>query len=619
MERCAICGCNIRSNNRGEKLLDNTVLCDDCTKKVQVKGLGQYFVKDSLINDINLPKNELIEKRRKQAANNYADAMKANKSQVAYGSFTNEDVIDIMFPEPLRVLHGARGRSLYIYEDFLVIDVGVTVGSVVTGNATDGIKVIFYKDIIGIQFKLPGVLIGYLQFETPTMMMNNGKDNFFNENTYTFNAGTKKEVLEVISVYKFVFKKVSAIKQLNVDINNDVGSIVNDIDIDEIQDNIKERSEQCEKEQIYEEAQRRVKYKDYYGAITSFNTIRGYKDSEQLMENIQTKLEKQKNDTEVEEDHEEKTSAKEEETSPFDTTVQEDDMFQFDTIDDAEYISTDLDNDLELHLRSVEEFNAEYDSILQGFRETDNTIAEAKEKIKAINEKIAAKKDEYNSAPLISSARSKFKKELDQLMADRAHNENYIKYLNEDDADELNEHYKETIGPVRRIENNLLNAVGMIKCDDGLYKIEGDVDKWELIGREKNNILFISETCWSNGRFSVDKYEKWIISLIAEFFSDSFIKYVKTPAEVFKGNKEYKDQVTEMFMLSKNEVSRYMPLKDTRVVYREEWYLRDSDDDVVYIVDNQGILRKGENLERKDYPLWRPAFWIDLDALKTDE
>ena len=88
-------------------------------------------------------------------------------------------------------LKGNRGRSMKVYDRKVEINVTVTVGSVLTGNATDGEKTIYYTDVIGLQYKRPGAAIGYLQFETASGQMNNEKSGFWSENTFTF---TEKEV-----------------------------------------------------------------------------------------------------------------------------------------------------------------------------------------------------------------------------------------------------------------------------------------------------------------------------------------------------------------------------------------------------------------------------------------
>ncbi len=86
----------------------------------------------------------------------------------------------------LFTLKGNRGRTMMVCKNKCIIKTEVTVGSVITGNANDGEKIIFFKNCSGLQFKESGLAIGYLQFETPSMQMNNQSSNFFSENTFTF-------------------------------------------------------------------------------------------------------------------------------------------------------------------------------------------------------------------------------------------------------------------------------------------------------------------------------------------------------------------------------------------------------------------------------------------------
>ena len=88
-------------------------------------------------------------------------------------------------------INGARGRSIRIYPYKCIISTSVTAGSLLTRNATDGEKTIYFKDVIGLQYKRPGMTLGYLQFETASGTMNNEKSNFFSENTFTFEASSQ--------------------------------------------------------------------------------------------------------------------------------------------------------------------------------------------------------------------------------------------------------------------------------------------------------------------------------------------------------------------------------------------------------------------------------------------
>lgn len=105
---------------------------------------------------------------------------------------------------------GARGRRIKIYPYKCVITTDVTLGSVLTNNATDGEKTIYYKDCIGVQYKRPGATIGYLQLETAAGTMNNEKSNAFNENSFTFEKNT--ELMD--EIYEYIIGIMDEIKAL---------------------------------------------------------------------------------------------------------------------------------------------------------------------------------------------------------------------------------------------------------------------------------------------------------------------------------------------------------------------------------------------------------------------
>lgn len=112
--------------------------------------------------------------------------------------------------EVIYKIKGARGRSITIYPYKCVINTDATAGSIISGNATDGEKTIYFKDCIGIQYKRPGMTLGYIQFETAGSLMNNSKSNFFNENTFTFEALT--ETMD--EVYEFLIGAIEEEKNI---------------------------------------------------------------------------------------------------------------------------------------------------------------------------------------------------------------------------------------------------------------------------------------------------------------------------------------------------------------------------------------------------------------------
>lgn len=108
---------------------------------------------------------------------------------------------------------GVFGRYLRVYDTKCVIITEKSIGSLMAGNVTDGEKTIFLKDVVGVQFKKSGTLNGFLQFETPSMQMNNGQSNMFSENTFTFEHGkfgVTNEMME--EVYNHVVDLIEEFK-----------------------------------------------------------------------------------------------------------------------------------------------------------------------------------------------------------------------------------------------------------------------------------------------------------------------------------------------------------------------------------------------------------------------
>ena len=109
-------------------------------------------------------------------------------------------------------LKGNRGRSMTVFADRVVITVVPKASSLITGNYTDGEKTIFFHDVIGVQFKKSSGLVGYLQFETASGLMNNATNNMFNENTFTFDE-TVVSNEKMREVADYVIAQISLFKQ----------------------------------------------------------------------------------------------------------------------------------------------------------------------------------------------------------------------------------------------------------------------------------------------------------------------------------------------------------------------------------------------------------------------
>ncbi len=110
-------------------------------------------------------------------------------------------------------LEGNRGRRISIYDNKCVITTDVTVGSLITNNALDGQKTIFYVDVVGVQFKESALAIGYLQLETGSVQMNNNSSNMFSENTYTYdeNSGPVDNAL-MRRVHNYIVDRIEGYK-----------------------------------------------------------------------------------------------------------------------------------------------------------------------------------------------------------------------------------------------------------------------------------------------------------------------------------------------------------------------------------------------------------------------
>lgn len=108
---------------------------------------------------------------------------------------------------------GVRGRSIKLYDTKCIIATKPSVGSFITGNVSDGEKTIFLTDVVGVQFKRSGNLIGYLQLETASAQMNNQSSNMFSENTFTFENnvnGINNDIME--RVYNYVCDRLEELK-----------------------------------------------------------------------------------------------------------------------------------------------------------------------------------------------------------------------------------------------------------------------------------------------------------------------------------------------------------------------------------------------------------------------
>ena len=108
---------------------------------------------------------------------------------------------------------GVRGRFMWVFDRKVVIATKAGMASLLTGNVSDGEKTVFYKDVVGVQFKKSGALIGYIQFETGSNQMNNQNSNMFSENTFTFENGKNGITNEQMeSMYHYICDLIEQVK-----------------------------------------------------------------------------------------------------------------------------------------------------------------------------------------------------------------------------------------------------------------------------------------------------------------------------------------------------------------------------------------------------------------------
>lgn len=158
-------------------------------------------VKANVITEIRMSYNQLTWKPLLQIV---------REQSVEQAKAAPVQIQEIVQEKPAYDLVGSRGRYIKVYEDKCVIGVKAGLGSLVTGNATDGEKTIYYSDVLGVQFKKSGAMLGYLQLETASAIMNNRTDNLFNENSFTF-EGHLDNIMEEVQL--FVKKKVDEAKR----------------------------------------------------------------------------------------------------------------------------------------------------------------------------------------------------------------------------------------------------------------------------------------------------------------------------------------------------------------------------------------------------------------------
>jgi len=203
-------------------LNEDKFLCYKCAKPIRDDINNLYYVKTQ--EEYELLKNQILIK----VSNSYNNSAKeyiqilvdkiyerldfTNQASEKTDDFINSNIGPFENQDLVYTIDGVRGRHIDIYTDKVIITTSVTLGSLLTNNATDGEKTIYYSDCIGVQFKQSKFAIGYLQLETASSNGNNKHSNFFAENSFTFDE-TVISNEKMTEVADYVKSRVDAVKK----------------------------------------------------------------------------------------------------------------------------------------------------------------------------------------------------------------------------------------------------------------------------------------------------------------------------------------------------------------------------------------------------------------------
>lgn len=217
--------CGKKNSFFGEAAFDlpkDKILCNKCAEIIRDDIARLYSA--STVEEYARLRDEIIAKARSCFDENVTNLIIIKVNEI--GSFlevikeevikneavVNENIGPFENQDLVYTIDGVRGRHIDIYTDKVVITTKVTIGSLLTNNATDGEKTIYYSDCIGVQFKQSKFAIGYLQLETASSNGNNKHSNFFAENSFTFDT-TVISNERMIEVADYVKSRVDAVKK----------------------------------------------------------------------------------------------------------------------------------------------------------------------------------------------------------------------------------------------------------------------------------------------------------------------------------------------------------------------------------------------------------------------
>lgn len=106
--------------------------------------------------------------------------------------------------------YGGKNKWMDVYPDRVVITSAPGNLSFFDSKGLSGTKIIYFQDVIGLQYKMSGLMVGFVQLETATGMDASGDSNYSSENSFTWQDATlsNKEMREVIQYIEKQWGKI---------------------------------------------------------------------------------------------------------------------------------------------------------------------------------------------------------------------------------------------------------------------------------------------------------------------------------------------------------------------------------------------------------------------------
>ena len=154
--------------------------------------------------------------KAKSAVKNYTDGLKEQEAK-------NNEMANLPMSERIKLrpegvkycLINNTGKILDVFENKVVFTSTQSTSTVVTGlvfgtSMTQGEKIIYYKDAIGVQYKPSSIADGYIQIETAAGGVSSSSSQYGGENAIQFSGKERNAEAEIIVAY--IRERIEAIK-----------------------------------------------------------------------------------------------------------------------------------------------------------------------------------------------------------------------------------------------------------------------------------------------------------------------------------------------------------------------------------------------------------------------